>query len=117
MQVPQLTQVRFDRSLGQDPLQPVVHLGRNKVDRGVLEHILLVVENDHRQTFANLGHAFRWNVDVGFQVAVFIDRGEHGGGRDVVAQVHGNVADDAVKGSRDVVIAKLLSLALRRRDR
>ncbi len=50
LQVTQLAQIRVDRSLGQDSLQAVVHLRRNEVDGSVLQQILLVVENDHRQT-------------------------------------------------------------------
>ena len=57
------------------------------------------------------------NIDVGFEVAVLIHRGEQRGGGDIVAQVHRDIAHDAVEGGRDVVVAELLSLALRSRDR
>ena len=58
------------------------------------------------QAFADLRDSFRRDEDVGFKVAVLIHRGEHGGSRDIVAQVNRDIAHDAVEGSADIQLTK-----------
>ena len=94
--------------LGEDALQAVIDLGGNEADGGLREDVAGGVEDIDGQTGADLGGALGGNVDVGFEIGVLVDGGEQGRGRDVVAEMHGNVADDAGEGRADVVVGELL---------
>ena len=64
----------------------------------------------HRQSHANVAGAFRWNIDVSFQIRVLVNRGQQGLRGNVVADVNGNVTDDSVERRSQVVVRQLALL-------
>jgi len=74
-----------DLRFGEDALETVVDLRREEADGGFDEGIACGVEDRHGKAPADLAGALRGDIDVGFEVGVFVDGGEDGGGRDVVA--------------------------------
>jgi len=95
---------------GEDALQTVIDLGRDEADGGACEDFAGGVENLDGQAGANVRGALRGDVDVGFEIPVLVDCGQEGGGRDVVAEVDGDVADDSGERCADLVVGELLLL-------
>ena len=62
------------------------------------------------------GRALGRDVDVGFEIGVLVDGGQHGGRRNVVAEMHRNIADDAGKGRANLVVGQLLLLRIGQGD-
>ena len=100
----------WDFSFGQDALQAVVDLRREKADGGLDEDVAGGVEDIYGQARANLRGALCGDVDVGLEIGVLVDGGENGGGGDVVAEVDGDVADHTVERGADVVVGELFLL-------
>ena len=100
------------RNLGlrEDALEAVVDLRREEADGGFDHGLAGVIEDLYGKAPADLSGALGGDVDVGFEISVLVDGGEDGGGRDIVAEVDRDVADDAGVGSADLVVGELLPL-------
>src|ERR1700744_2128994 len=94
-------------SLCKDPLQLIIHLRRNKADRGALDLLPAVVQNIDRQARTYLAGALRRNVDICFEIAIFIDRCQQSGGRNIISQMDWDIAHNSVEGCTDAVICQL----------
>ena len=97
------------------PWSRVVHLLRNEIDFRALDQLPAAGDDLHRKAHADIRRALGGNVDVGFQLGVLIHGGQQRLRRNVVADVHRNVAHDAGERSGQVVIGKLALLGNARR--
>ena len=92
--------------------RPLSTCGERKLIVDLSEDVAGGVEDLDREAGADLHGALGGDVDVGFEVGVLVDGGEQGGGGDVVAEVDGDVADDAGEGGADLVVGELLLLGV-----
>ena len=90
----------MNRGFHQDALQSVVNLLRNEIYFCLLDRFTAAGHNLERKAHANVRCAFRGNVNVGFEIGVFINRCEQSLWRNIVTDVHRDVPDNTIEGSR-----------------
>src|ERR1022692_1467508 len=107
-------------SLDQNLLHIAIYLRRKKIDLRLLDEFATRIHEVDGKPLSYLVGALSRDIDIGFEILAFIYRGQHGWwrveGRSEIANVHRNVAHDAVKRSADGVVGQLLLLRLAEPD-
>ncbi len=85
-------------------MQAVIHLRGDEVYPARCDHLTVAAQDLDRQAHADLSGAFRRNIYIDFEIGVLIDRGQQRCGLHIIADMHGNVADDAGEGCADLIV-------------
>src|SRR5581483_2779107 len=107
LRVPQLVLIVSDGRLRQNRLCRVIHLRRNETDTGICQHVARAIHNLHGSVHPQLCGLFDRHVDIRFQAARLIHRGEHRRGDHTIPDADRNITDNSIPRRDHLVVVKL----------